>query len=186
MRQKVNLLLLITLSALLLAACKLTQTIATAPAFQPTDTASPAATFTPPPTATPTFPPTATLDRGRQDTTTGHWYALIPVERSWLTSREYCLGMGAHLVTLSNAKENQLVYSLSPATWLGASDEDSPGRWAWVSGETLSYTNWAPGQPAICTQTDCQPGHYLAFAPGSSQWEVLPARQKPFICEWDQ
>ncbi len=180
----------------LISACKFMQAVETLPAFQPTATEAAALpTFTPGPTITPTILPTATLFKGTRDVVSGHWYLVSTTPRSWLTSQEYCAGMGAHLVTIESARENQFVYSLAPETWLGASMENDSGAWSWVSGEPFQFRAWAPGEPHSCPAAEtCQPAPYLAFASPqfgavaavSSQWSNVPAAERLFVCEWDQ
>lgn len=41
-----------------------------------------------------------------------------------------------------------MVVSSAPSAWIGLSDVDSPGVFAWTSGQPLSFTAWAPGEPA--------------------------------------
>jgi len=188
MQPKVKILVILALGALWISACKLLETVETWPGFQPTNTPTltPPATLTLAPTLTLTPEPTATIYRGLQDTKNGHWYLLVNQERSWRTAHEYCAGMGAHLVTLSDAAENQFVFGISTQTWLGASDEEQEGVWKWITGEPTTYTNWAEGEPNNCGQPDCQPEHYLMFAETPAQWNDVPALKLPFICEWDQ
>jgi len=188
MLPKVKVFVFLMLSACLVSACKFLDTVETWPAFQPTiaPTLTPAATFTPAPTETLTPAPTATVFRGRQNTTNSHWYLLVTQERSWRTAHEYCAGMGAHLVTISNAAENQFVFGVSAQTWLGASDEEQEGVWKWITGEPMTYTNWAEGEPNNCGQPDCQPEYFAMFFENTQQWNDIPALKLPFICEWDQ
>lgn len=178
---------LLTLLTFLLAACKFMEVMESLPPIQPTETASPAApTSTSAPTATVTPIPTATLNRGVQNPKNGHWYLFVNQERSWHTAHEYCRGMGAHLVTISSEDENRFVYSISPFAWMGASDEKEEGSWAWITGEPLTYANWAEGEPDNCGQPDCRPEHYLTFSETPLQWNDVPASELPFICEWDE
>ncbi|MFK8183324.1 MAG: LamG-like jellyroll fold domain-containing protein [Phormidesmis sp.] len=54
------------------------------------------------------------------------------------------------LVTLNSEEEETLLqdrYGESTAYWIGINDADVEGQWEWVSGEAVTYTNWAPGQP---------------------------------------
>jgi hypothetical protein len=34
-----------------------------------------------------------------------------------------------------------------PHAWIGFTDEASEGNLVWVTGETVTYTNWYPGEP---------------------------------------
>lgn len=186
-KQPAKILILLILLAFPLAACKFTQVIESLPPIQPTETDSPAPpTSTPAPTATSTLVPTATLYRGTQNPANGHWYLLLSQERSWHTAHEYCRGMGAHLVTISDEAENRFVYNISSFTWLGASDEKEEGVWVWVTSEPMTYTNWAEREPNNCGQPDCHPEHYLTFSESPLQWNDVPAVELPFICEWDE
>lgn len=62
------------------------------------------------------------------------------------------LGAGWHLATITTAAEqtfitNSVVGNNNPGEfWLGA-QQNSSGNWAWVTGETWTYTNWNPGEP---------------------------------------
>lgn len=179
--------LLLFFLSLLLTACKFMEMVESLPPLRPTETVSPAVpTSTPNPTATPTAFPTATLDRGVQNPENGHWYRLFTEPRSFYTAQEYCRGMGAFLVTISDEAENRFVYSVSSQTWLGASDDRAEGVWVWVTGEPMTYVNWAEGEPNNCGQPDCRPEHYLTFSELPLQWRDAPALELPFICEWNQ
>jgi hypothetical protein len=63
-------------------------------------------------------------------------------------------GVSGHLVTIGSAGENAFVLSLLAGltgdwlgVWIGATDRDTEGDWRWVTGEALSFSNWAAGQP---------------------------------------
>ncbi len=187
MPPKITIPILLLLLTTLLTACKFMEVVESLPPIQPTETASPAPpTSTPAPTATLTPIPTATLFRGVQNPANGHWYLLLNQERSWHTSHEYCRGMGAYLVTIGDEAENRFVYAISSLTWLGASDEKEEGAWVWVTGEAMTYANWAEGEPNNCGEPDCRPEHFLTFSETPLQWNDVPALELPFICEWDE
>ncbi|GAB4496059.1 MAG: hypothetical protein OHK0010_33640 [Anaerolineales bacterium] len=187
MPPKTTIPLLLLLLAFLLTACKFIEVVESLPPIPPTASASPAApTASPAPTATPTAIPTATLFRGVQNPQNGHWYLLRSEARSWHTAQEYCRGMGAYLVTISGEAENRFVYAISSSTWLGASDEKEEGVWSWVTGEPMTYANWAEGEPNNCGEPDCRPEHFLTFSETPRQWNDVPALELPFICEWDR
>ena len=93
----------------------------------------------------------------------GHAYDLVTTAApiTWGEARSLAESMGGHLATITSSAENQFVASLvteygSGALeryWLGGYRTDPAGaidptaNWAWVTGETWGYTNWAPGEP---------------------------------------
>jgi hypothetical protein len=123
----------------------------------------------------------------------GHLYQRIDTGMMWHDARDYCTGLGAHLVTIGSQEENQFVYELLPWGWLGATDEVTEGVWVWVTGEPWLFENWAPYEPNNCCPpencggTECTPEHYLTFwgDPYASQWNDVPDGANYFVCEWD-
>jgi VCBS repeat-containing protein len=87
----------------------------------------------------------------------GHYYALVRGDITWQAANAAAQslrfrGAQGHLATLTSAAEQQFLTDLAgPANtrlWLGLTDEGTEGIFRWVTGEPLSFTNWAPGQPA--------------------------------------
>ena len=94
-------------------------------------------------------------------------YELVKIEKTYSLASTYAAERGAHLATISNEKENALVYAIvskafseSPWTfrevndgggiayvWLGGSDLGQEGTWAWETDEVFSYTNWGSAEP---------------------------------------
>lgn len=94
----------------------------------------------------------------------GHLYDVgyVPNGISWEAAQAAAVVSGGNLVTISSAEENDFVYSLisnRPELWFidGAGNGQGPfiglyqpnnvGDFVWVSGEPVTYTNWAPGEP---------------------------------------
>lgn len=87
----------------------------------------------------------------------GHWYRLTDVVGQWIDAEAEAASIGAHLLTINNAAENQWVFDTfaQPGNiWIGLyQDVDDPdyaepgGGWKWVSGEIVTYTNWVSGEP---------------------------------------
>ncbi|MCO5297795.1 MAG: PEP-CTERM sorting domain-containing protein [Fimbriimonadaceae bacterium] len=94
-----------------------------------------------------------------------HWYQVVLIagnDNSWSEARTQAQGLaaGSDLATLTSAAENDFVFNLannlvywgndaagnSQGPYLGGY-EITEGNWAWVTGETWSYTNWAGGEP---------------------------------------
>ena len=81
-----------------------------------------------------------------------HWYDLTPsgtwpYVNAWATASSYN-GMPGYLVSiLSQAEQGFLSGTFGANFWIGFTDEALEGTWVWTSGEPVSYTNWAPGEP---------------------------------------
>jgi len=100
---------------------------------------------------------------------TQHWYKVISVPEgiTWLGARINAVTANGYLVTLTSQEENDFVFGLCDdplywnprvstgntliGPWIGgtqASGAPEPdGQWGWITGESFTYTNWAPGQP---------------------------------------
>lgn len=83
----------------------------------------------------------------------GHHYYLLETN-FWTNAEAQAVGMGGHLVTINDANENAWVlatfgnYAGVPRRLhIGLTDEGHEGQWAWTSGESVTYLNWAPGEP---------------------------------------
>jgi hypothetical protein len=79
----------------------------------------------------------------------GHTYALTSSDLSWTAAEAEAVAAGGYLVTINDAAEEawlQTTFGTS-AYWIGFSDEAVEGTWVWASGETVTYTDWASGEP---------------------------------------
>ena len=80
----------------------------------------------------------------------GHDYYLLS-QNTWSNAEAEAVSLGGHLTTIRNAGEQQWVFSMfstyGGALWIGLTDRDKVFSFKWVSGEPLTYTNWAEGQP---------------------------------------
>jgi len=82
----------------------------------------------------------------------GHTYYLLD-PATWLEAESAAVGLGGHLVTIDDAAENAFVstrFGRVRGLWIGLTDRDVEGQFNWVSGASLVYTNWAPGEPNDC------------------------------------
>ncbi len=79
---------------------------------------------------------------------TGHYYKRVSCG-SWKQCESQAVAEGAHLVTINSAEENAWLIQTfgSDYLWIGFTDENSEGNWRWVSGEAVTYTNWADAEP---------------------------------------
>jgi hypothetical protein len=85
---------------------------------------------------------------------TGHYYGLTQ-ETTWYAAEQLANGFGGHLVTINDLAENQWVLSTFDEfegefigkLWIGFYQPNNVGDWVWSSGEAITYTNWADGEP---------------------------------------
>lgn len=80
----------------------------------------------------------------------GHTYLMTDGSMTWTAAEAYAEEVGGHLVTINDAAENAWVQTFVDTfgwVWLGYTDEAVEGTWAWASGESATYTNWASSRP---------------------------------------
>jgi hypothetical protein len=79
----------------------------------------------------------------------GHTYYLLSPD-TWTASQAFALTLGGNLVTINDAAENEWVFNTwgDHFLWIGLNDAQNEGTFVWASGEALSYTNWALGEPS--------------------------------------
>jgi len=78
-----------------------------------------------------------------------HKYYLLS-QSNWIAAEGTAVRLGGHLVTINDAAENQFIsktFGKQRELWIGLTDQNSPGKFAWSSGQPVNYTNWAPGEP---------------------------------------
>ena len=77
------------------------------------------------------------------------YYLLAPT--TWTASQAEAISLGGNLVTINDAAENAWIYDtfgeLDRPLWIGLTDQAVEGSFCWISGESLSYSNWCSGQP---------------------------------------
>ncbi len=130
----------------------------------------------------------------------GHSYRLVNGHVDWLTAKaeaEAAMlgGQPGHLVTISDQAEADWLVSQFPNTrpWIGLfHDTTDPnysepgGGWVWVTGEPLTYTNWAPGEPNNISGSGGAEDYAEMF--GSTEWndaELNHLNTNSYIIEWD-
>lgn len=125
----------------------------------------------------------------------GHEYRLYSVTggMNWGDAESFAEALGGMLATIGSPEENQFVYdSLGIAgnnavwhvdsynsqigPWLGGfqapGSAEPGGGWGWVSGETMSFTAWWPGEPNNLGGTENRI-HYFGNPNRSSNWNDI-------------
>jgi Ca2+-binding RTX toxin-like protein len=102
----------------------------------------------------------------------GHIYFLsnTALGTSWTDAQVQAIAAGGNLVTINDAAENQWLintFGTAESFWIGLNDVNNEGVFEWVSGEPVTYTNWAAGEPNNIGDEDYGELN-PSFAPG--QW----------------
>ncbi len=115
----------------------------------------------------------------------GHTYYLLSTA-SWPDSEAFAQTLGGHLATVNDAAENQWIFNTFPALtgvaqptlWIGLNDAAVEGTFVWASGEPVSFTFWAPGEPNNTPNADPTGEDYAAIRPPgyspAGSWNDLP------------
>jgi glucose/arabinose dehydrogenase len=94
---------------------------------------------------------TAQIEIADNDTSNnGSRYVLSSANLTWEQAQAEARSLGGNLVTINNAAEENFLkqtYGTTEGFWIGINDATTEGQFRWASGETSSYTNWAPGEP---------------------------------------
>jgi hypothetical protein len=87
------------------------------------------------------------------DPSSGHRYYLLS-QNTWSSSQIEATSLGGNLATINDAAEQAFVFErfgsfggVQRLLWIGLTDAAQEGQFRWVSGEPVTYTNWAPGEP---------------------------------------
>ncbi|KAL6481106.1 hypothetical protein MHYP_G00091860 [Metynnis hypsauchen] len=113
---------------------------------------------------------------------------LINQNLTWREALRYCRDNHVDLVSVHSEEIQLWVKEVAPKAstelvWLGLRHTCTQGFWYWVSGFSIGYENWAPGNGT--GGEDCSPVERTGTvqARGGQQWVSLPEDQKlNFIC----
>jgi len=123
----------------------------------------------------------------------GHYYALTAPLAGWSSAAIVADSLGAdvELVTIRNQQENDWLHSSfqiaglpREGAWIGFNDVAVEGTWVWRSGEPVTFTAWAPGEPNNTGGREDH-GHFWndPFARWNDAYE-LQTPDMPAILEW--
>ena len=114
-------------------------------------------------------------------------YLVCDSTATWADAQAACWAVDYHLLTIDDATEGSWVdgvidlYSTSK-WWMGFNDIDSEGTWVWEDGTTVSYTNWAAGEPNDSGGEDC--GQLNRYHPDTT-WNDEPCTSSfRYVCEY--
>ncbi|XP_066513144.1 macrophage mannose receptor 1-like [Hoplias malabaricus] len=113
---------------------------------------------------------------------------LVNLTLTWKEALRYCRENYVDLVSVHSEKVQSWVKELAQKAstdhvWLGLRHTCTLNFWFWVSGESICYQNWAPGNGTRVE--DCGSGERSGAvgSSGGQQWVSLPQNQQlNFIC----
>ncbi|MBX2862601.1 MAG: DUF4347 domain-containing protein [Leptolyngbyaceae cyanobacterium MAG.088] len=88
--------------------------------------------------------------QGILPTYNGNTYQLTSGAKTWDEAQAEAESLGGNLVTINDAAEEawlRQTFSSAERLWIGLNDKASEGQFEWVSGEAVTYLNWAPAEP---------------------------------------
>ena len=68
----------------------------------------------------------------------------------WTDCENQAVSLGGHLATIrSQSEQNWITQTFGTSTkfWIGMTDQSDEDDWIWASGESVTFTNWAPNEP---------------------------------------
>jgi Lectin C-type domain/Beta-propeller repeat len=69
---------------------------------------------------------------------------------TWEKAEAQAVAMGGHLVTVNSLQEHQFLlntFDRAESFWIGLTDQAQEGVFHWISGEPVTFTNWASTEP---------------------------------------
>lgn len=133
----------------------------------------------------------------------GHYYQVFDEGLDWFAAKARCEEMGGHLVTITSKEEQTFIDRILTNNnksnyWAGATDEESEGKWKWITGEEFSYTNWNINEPNNTEYFKGEFENYLHistsvnnmwndayFDAGERVYGGVGVEHFGFICEWE-
>lgn len=130
----------------------------------------------------------------------GHYYYLYDFaglaneeQNTWENALAYCQGLNGYLATITSEEENEFLFNYMKecgyeSAYFGLADSASEGTWTWCNGETVSYTNWASGEPGGRTSENYGMFYYKypngTWNDGDFKNTTTNNGGTAFICEW--
>ena len=118
-----------------------------------------------------------------------HYYQVFTDKAdSWESAKEYCEKLNGYLAIINNEDENDFLYNYLarcgiqiPNAYFGLAYNNDSGKWSWVDGSSVNYTNWHSGEPSSLEEP------YGMFYFGDGTWNDAGWNDSTtaFICEWD-
>jgi cysteine-rich repeat protein/YVTN family beta-propeller protein len=98
--------------------------------------------------------------------------------RNYSDAESACVALGGHLATVNSSAVQSVLQLMGSFAWIGLTDAVSENVFRWLDGTTLSYTNWAGGQPNGGAGENC------AYLENAYLWHDYPcAEAHQYFCQ---
>lgn len=130
----------------------------------------------------------------------GNLYCVYDYPCTWEEAYDYCAEADGELVTITSPEEQKFIEEILvdceiTFSWIGMTKED--GKWQWITGEQVTYNNWAvlepstfnAGKTAAYISVEKQES-LLGILGGQGRWRSSEPEGSGeigatgFICEW--
>jgi hypothetical protein len=124
----------------------------------------------------------------------GHGYEVIPAPVTWHTAKKHAGQNNGYLVVITTPEENDFIIQLTKKAtnsegaevWIGLNDEKLEGDWRWVSGEKITFQNWASGEPNNHSYAVLGGSEHFVHTWKDGKWNDYSGDARiPFIVEYD-
>jgi hypothetical protein len=85
-----------------------------------------------------------------------HYYFFYSGTQNWPNAQAACTVLGGHLAVVPDVTANELLrrHLNGGAAHVGFTDQVTEGNFQWVNGISVTYTNWAAGEPNNVSNED--------------------------------
>jgi hypothetical protein len=112
----------------------------------------------------------------------GRWYKYYGGALPWHLAQLECQEKGGYLACITSEAESMFVRSAWPQGnyWLGGAHYPD-GAWRWITGEPVTYTSWAEGEPF-------EDGGRINAGPDGLWRGAIADEEMDFgyVCEWEE
>jgi hypothetical protein len=115
----------------------------------------------------------------------GRRYFINTTARTWAAAAADCAAIGAHLAVPGDADENsEIDFSFIGESWIGYSDSNTEGSFAWINEAPKGFERWDGGAPAASPNTEDCVAIMVSTPP--SEWDDRSCDElRQYACECD-
>ncbi len=114
-------------------------------------------------------------------------YMICTNNKDWNEAEQLCQSVSYNLITVGDSTESDWLRTTAASIdngtwWVGFNDQTYEGNWRWASGDTVTFTNWASGEPNGGEGENCAEMYTTGAKAG--RWNDANCDGgKPFVCE---